>query len=244
MDRQPSPIKISTSTVSLLVPLGSLVIAILLLAPTSVWAQWRTIDGSNNNETNVETAEWGAAGMPLTRKAAADYPGDGSGSTIIEAPARANPRDISNAVSTHQSGPLMNDRGLSSGLWQWGQFLDHDIDLTDSDSANGTAPIPVQAGDILGPSPIPFNRSNFAAGTGTPSVPRQQINEITSYIDASNVYGSDATRAAALRTMSGGKLKTSAGNLLPFNTAGLPNAGARDRICSWPAISERTNKPV
>jgi hypothetical protein len=39
------------------------------------------------------------------------------------------------------------------------------------------------------------------------------------------VYGSDATRASALRTMSGGRLKTSQGDLLPKNTAGLPNAG-------------------
>ena len=38
------------------------------------------------------------------------------------------------------------------------------------------------------------------------------------------IYGSDATRAAALRSFVGGLLKTSAGNLLPFNTAGLANA--------------------
>jgi hypothetical protein len=36
------------------------------------------------------------------------------------------------------------------------------------------------------------------------------------------VYGSDATRAAALRTMTGGMMKTSAGDLLPFNTDNLP----------------------
>ena len=41
-----------------------------------------------------------------------------------------------------------------------------------------------------------------------------------------NVYGSDAERAAAVRTNDGtGQLKTSPGNLLPFNTDGLPNAG-------------------
>jgi hypothetical protein len=40
------------------------------------------------------------------------------------------------------------------------------------------------------------------------------------------VYGSDPTRAAALRTLDGtGRLKTSSGNLLPFNTGGLPNEG-------------------
>ncbi len=39
------------------------------------------------------------------------------------------------------------------------------------------------------------------------------------------VYGSDEIRAAELRTFEGGLLKTSAGDLLPFNEAGLLNAG-------------------
>jgi len=55
-------------------------------------------------------------------------------------------------------------------------------------------------------------------------VPRQQVNTITSYLDGSVVYGSDKTRAAALRSFVGGKLKVSSGNMLPLNTAGLPNA--------------------
>ena len=55
------------------------------------------------------------------------------------------------------------------------------------------------------------------------------MNQITSYIDASNVYGSDDVRAAALRQNDGsGKLKTSHGNMLPFNVDGLPNAGGPD----------------
>ncbi len=79
-------------------------------------------------------------------------------------------------------------------------------------------------------------RGNFAAtvsltqGTNdltlkasTPN-PRQQITEISAYLDGSMVYGSDETRAKALRTLQGGLLKTSAGNLLPLNTGGLANA--------------------
>jgi len=54
--------------------------------------------------------------------------------------------------------------------------------------------------------------------------PRQQTNELTSYLDGSMIYGSDETRAAALRTFSGGELAMSAGGLPPFNTAGLSNA--------------------
>ena len=72
-----------------------------------------------------------------------------------------------------------------------------------------------------------MNRSLYDIETGTGvDNPRQQTNEISSWIDASNVYGSDAERTLQLRTNDGtGRLKTSAGNLLPFNTNGLPNAG-------------------
>ena len=107
-----------------------------------------------------------------------------------------------------------------------GQFLDHDIDLTESDAANGMAPIGISSPeDVLAPGPIPFARSNFQSGTGSEGLPRQQINEVTAFIDASQVYGSDETRAAELRLGVGGLLKTSAGNLLPMNVSGLPNAG-------------------
>jgi hypothetical protein len=77
---------------------------------------------------------------------------------------------------------------------------------------------------------IDFNRSVFDSATGTgPDNPRQQPNVLTAYLDGSQVYGSDPTRADALRTHVGGRLKTSPGDLLPFNNSTyfatpLPNA--------------------
>lgn len=186
----------------------------------------QTIDGSGNN---LQSPLIGAAHTPLHRRVPADYD---DGVASLAGSDRPSPREISNIVHA-QEASIPNRQGYTDYLWQWGQFLDHDIDLTDGvDPAEPNA-IPIPAGDAFfdpqgtGNQVMDFNRSTYDSQTGTgPDNPRQQINEITAWIDASNVYGSDEVRAAALRELDGsGRLKTSDGNLLPFNVAGLPNAG-------------------
>lgn len=182
----------------------------------------RNIDGSDSSGDST----WGATFIGLLRTAAADYPGDGSGSEIIMSPERTNPRTISNVIADQKGLSITNDRNLSDWVWAFGQFVDHDIDLTGAAVLFGTADIEIEApDDPLGPGPIPFDRSLFDPSTGTAASPRQQLNEITAFIDASNVYGSDASRATALRALAGGRLKTGEGDLLPLNLDGLPNAG-------------------
>jgi hypothetical protein len=118
-------------------------------------------------------------------------------------------------------------------MWQWGQFIDHDLDLS-PDSSGEAFPVMVPAGDPVFPdgSMIPLMRSMYDPGTGTgPANPRQQMNVLTSWIDASQVYGSDAARAAWLRTadpLRKGQLEVSAhatGDLMPFNDGTQANAG-------------------
>ncbi|MGK7949831.1 MAG: peroxidase family protein [Xenococcaceae cyanobacterium] len=197
----------------------------------SLAAEFRSLDGSNNN---LEHPDWGKSHTPLLRLTATDYDDglsflktQGSNGNSL-----ASPRQISNAVSA-QSRSIKNYLGASDWLWQWGQFLDHDLSLTHSDNSEQFN-IAIPQGDRYfdpyntGPATMSFHRSSdfIIDGNGV----RQQENTITTYIDASNVYGSDETTAKALRTLDGtGKLKTSQSKdgdvLLPKNQQGFFLAG-------------------
>lgn len=96
-------------------------------------------------------------------------------------------------------------------------------------SVNGTN-IPLQnSGNFTLPLTLHPGVNTFTLRGATPN-PRQHPNEISAYLDGSVIYGSDVTRAAALRSFQRGKLKTSTGALPPLNTAGLPNANDAHRF--------------
>lgn len=178
----------------------------------------RTYDGSNNNLSNPK---WGATFTELSRLAPPAY------ADKIAAPAgaaRQNPRKLSNALFA-QDGVFADQLGLSDFVWVFGQFIDHDLTLSEGNRAE-PAMIPVNFPDVHfnpgGAIPsvmIPMTRTKAMEGTGTSEDnPRQHFNEITAWLDGSAIYGSDNYRASWLRTFQDGRLKTSAGNLLPFNT--------------------------
>lgn len=211
-------------------------------APQTRGPDFRNIDGSDNSEGDTDV---GAAKTQLTRWAPPDY---ADGISAMAGESRPSPRAVSNAVVA-QLESVPNRNGASDFLWQWGQFLDHDIDLTDAADPAEPAPIAVPEGDRFfdpsstGAEVIPFNRSLYDKATGV-SDPRQQLNEITHWIDASNVYGSEDERAAVLRSNDGtGKLLVSDGNLLPFNDEGLANAGG-DSPALFVAGDVRANEQV
>ncbi len=185
-------------------------------------SETRTYNGWGNNPVDPDA---GSADAEMIRFGYFPfYPGDGTGASMDYLD-RPNARVVSNRLSA-QTETTRNARGLSSFVWQWGQFVTHDMDLTTHGPQYGVGHIMVtEEDDPMGQGTmIPFFRSKFDPSTGTSVLnPREQMNEVTSFIDASNVYGSDATRAAAQRTGSGGKLIMSNGNLLGFNTVGLAN---------------------
>ncbi|MEZ6062987.1 MAG: peroxidase family protein [Planctomycetaceae bacterium] len=192
--------------------------------PPEVPVEVRSIDGTGNN---LENPELGSTDEQLLRVAASDY-ADG-----ISAPAgedRPSAREISNALSAQQEDTLTNDRDLSAFLYVWGQFLDHDIDLTEAQEDGESFDISVPAGDAsfdpngTGTQTIPLTRSVFDDSTGTDS-PREQITQITSWIDGSQIYGSDAETAASLRTFEGGRLLIGDDGLLPSGEDGSFLAG-------------------
>ena len=156
----------------------------------------RTLDGSGNN---VSHPTWGQAGTQYSRIAAPNY-ADGIG-RMVGGP---SPRYVSNRIFNDVGQNLFSENDISQWGWAWGQFLDHDFGLRDETPAE-VAPIAFDTHDPL----EDVQRTTSARSALHPDSrrareraarsPRQQINTIRSYIDASNVYGVTTARLDWLR---------------------------------------------
>lgn len=214
-------------------------------------AGYRSLDGTGNNPGRNDLGKANTAliriapaaygdGTDLPRGVPVDQGNDGQ-ITVAEQTGLPSPRRISNLVHDQGTDFIASARHLNQLVFQFGQFLSHDTSLAEPNagtttggatgrSGNERFNVDVGTGDpVLNFAEIPATRSVSVAASVSPTGKREQINTLSTYIDGSQVYGSDAARAAALRTFSGGLLKTSEGpdgELLPYNTAGLANGNA------------------
>jgi len=189
-------------------------------------ADLRTIDGTGNN---LQRPTWGSTDEQFLRMAPAEY---SDGAAAPAGSDRPSARAVSNALAAQGPVSIANDRDMSAFVYAWGQFLDHDLDLTLGATPTENFAISVPTGDpyfdplATGTKTIGLTRSIYDTTTGASAAnPRQQMNDLTAFVDGSMVYGSDDATAASLRTFSGGLLKTSAGNLLPTDANGQFLAG-------------------
>ncbi len=194
--------------------------------PNNPPTDFRSFDGRNNNTAH---SNWGSTGIQLRRVAASAY---ADGISSVGGVNRPGARAISNVIADQGGVDVISERLLSAMIYAWGQFLDHDLGLTPTGGTEIMA-IPVPTGDpsfdpnSTGTQAIYTTRSIFDPTTGTStSNPRQQPNTLTAWLDASMIYGSDAVTATKLRTLSGGRLKSSPGGFLPLNNAAYFPTGA------------------
>jgi peroxidase len=184
-----------------------------------------SVESFNGAGNNIANPTWGQAGTDLLRLTPAQY---ANGINSPSLPQDPSARLISNIVN-NQADPAdpsqdiatVDQNSLSDFGYAFGQFIDHDLDLTQGTGASD--PIQVPVGDPIGgpnDTPLAFQRSATDPATGTStSNPLQNPTSVTSYLDLSQVYGSDLATDNALRTFVGGQMKTSAGGLLPLDNS-------------------------
>jgi hypothetical protein len=197
--------------------------AILAGTPAALSFPARTLDGSANN---LAHPSWGQANTPYTRLSPANY-SDGAGAMV----GGPSPRYVSNRVFNSLGLDIFSERNVSQWGWVWGQFLDHTFGRAEGGAEEAAIPFdasdPLEGfSDTLGI--IPFARNAVAPGTGTgPGNPREQVNTVNSFIDASALYGGSSARLEWMRVGpdNGNPAKAGAKLLLPKKY--LPRASAR-----------------
>nr|XP_014349544.1 PREDICTED: eosinophil peroxidase [Latimeria chalumnae] len=208
--------------------------------------KYRTISGVCNNRKN---SHWGAANTAYARWLPAEYedgfslpkgwdetkqyndsplPLVGKESKFCTVPVyHSLARKVSHEILYTKNENISLDSSYAHILVEWGQWIDHDMDLTPQSAStssfsdgldcskmcvNGNPCFPIQIPESDPRSCgekdcMPFFRSAPACGSGDSALlvgklsPREQLNSITSFVDASLVYGSTDSLARRLRNL-------------------------------------------
>ncbi|KAG7522765.1 eosinophil peroxidase-like [Solea senegalensis] len=187
--------------------------------------RYRSITGECNSRQHPR---WGAANIPYSRWLPPEYEdiwGKPRGWDPVQTyhnvslpPVRLVSQEV---LFTHNDN-ISLDSTLSHLLVEWGQWIDHDVVLTPQSPSTAAFktgadcthtcsretpcfPIQIPLSDRRHgiQSCMPFFRSAPSCGAGVlPHRHREQLNAITSFVDASMVYGSSTGVASALRNHS------------------------------------------
>jgi hypothetical protein len=194
--------------------------------------QVRSLDGSGNN---VRNPTWGQTNTQYTRVAAANY-ADGIAKPVSGPPTRY----VSNRIFNDVAQNLFSENGETQWGFVWGQFLDHTFGLR-QEAGGEAANIGFSSRDPLEEfrndfGSISFTRTPAAPGTGS-RTPRQQINTVSSYIDAFAVYGPTAQRLEWLREGPvDGRMSNNGPRLLLVNGY-LPRRDTRGNPATAPTVA-------
>lgn len=171
------------------------------------------LDGWYNNLLHPE---WGAVDTILLRKSPTSY---ADGVYHMAGQNRPNPFEISKVAHRGIMG-LGSERGRTALMTYYGQQVVEEImDVQRPGCPREYENIVVPDNDPLYTAGIqmPFTRSRFDARTGqSPSNPRQQLNEITPYLDGQLMYGPARAWTDAIREFKGGRLKALDGKYTPI----------------------------
>ncbi|XP_021697884.1 peroxidasin isoform X1 [Aedes aegypti] len=228
-------------------------------------AKFRTLDGSCNNYKNPA---WGSSLTGFRRLLPPIYengfnmPVGWNKTRLYHGFSKPSPRLVSTSlISTEVITP---DDRITHMVMQWGQFLDHDLDhaipSVSSESWDGVDckktceyaapcyPIEIPEGDprVHNRRCIDFVRSSAVCGSGMTSIffgtvqPREQINQLTAYIDGSQVYGYSESFARDLRNLTTDEGLLREGPHFPNQKSLLPFAAPTDGMDCRRNLEEST----
>jgi len=206
---------------------------------------YRRADGSCNN---LRETRFGQADTPLNRILLPDY-ADGVSAPRVSSSGRELPS--ARFVSTRLTRDLDNpDQRSTLLVMSFGQFVDHDITHSpilkngagnDIDCCSSTAGTDFES--FCAPIDVPNNDPffggrkscmNLVRSTPAPALDcsvryREQVNQLTHWLDTSQVYGSNIGEQRSLRTFRGGRLRAEQGPdgaLLPSDNGDESCTGA------------------
>ncbi|CAH1398172.1 unnamed protein product [Nezara viridula] len=236
--------------------------------PCDYTQKYRTISGWCNN---LEHPDYGQSFRAFNRFLPPAYT-DGVGTPralSVTGKQLPSPRLISTNIHSDTSRPHTR---YSLMVMQFAQITDHDLTFTpvnkgfinegilnclSCDSKETVHPecfpIPIPDNDPYFPSKDPNTGKNLCipATRSMPGQqtlgPREQMNQLTAYLDLSYVYGSDNCEARILRSFSGGKLNVTrvpyGKSLLPESRSN-PECRSRTRICFNAGDARASEQPA